>query len=65
MEGMPPMSLFEDETGVKLIIIIIIIIDLSLSSSRMAKKNQTRKINNKFEAEIFCLFIYWLVLFHQ
>ena len=24
MEGMPPMSLFEDETGVKLIIIIII-----------------------------------------
>ena len=26
MEGMPPMSLFEDETGVKLIIIIIIII---------------------------------------
>ena len=26
MEGTPPMSLFEDETGVNLIIIIIIII---------------------------------------
>ena len=28
MEGTPPMSLFEDETGVKLIIIIIIILSI-------------------------------------
>ena len=31
MEGTPPMSSYEDETGVKLIIIIIIISVLNLS----------------------------------
>ena len=38
MEGTPPMSLSEDETGVKLIIIIIIIIINSAAVPLLEKK---------------------------